>query len=466
MRQPFVLAIASLTLSAALGAPPGHAAQPGDPGATPAPVTAAPAEAPRPAPGILFILDASGSMKAKIGAQEKIVIAKGVMTNLLRDLPDAVQVGLSAYGHHSKGDCNDIEMIAPIGQSDKNTLIQRIQALDPKGMTPITQALQLAAERLKSLETETTVVLVSDGEETCKGDPCAAVASLVQQGIKFKVNVVGFDVKDKEKQQLLCIAKAGNGKYFRADNAEQLKGALTEVKREVVKKIEVSAVTPEKVVNEKVIKINRPATGNLEIVNHVSGLVYIEDQQTKEKKAEFCNGCASNTQVPVGTYRVRFPNFVIEGVEVGAGEKKTIDVNTVAGMVKIENNLLGIVQVVDQQTGAKRAEFCNSCGSNLQIPPGLYQLKFQNFTVPNIAVKAGETTLFDANTVAGTIEIKNHEGHGFLTILDQKTGEKKAEFCNGCNSNTQVPAGIYKLQYPNFTAENILVEAGQRVVIE
>ncbi|MBK8533970.1 MAG: VWA domain-containing protein [Candidatus Competibacteraceae bacterium] len=276
------------------------------------------------APGVLFILDASGSMRARIDNREKMVIAKEVMTNLLRDLPDTIKVGLEVYGHHSKGDCNDIEVMTPIGQADKATLIQRIQAIDPKGMTPITQSLQVAAEQLKTVEQETTVVLVSDGEETCKGDPCAVVGSLLQQGIKLKIHVIGFDVGGKEKQQLMCIAKAGNGKYFAANNAEQLKSALTEVKQEVVKKVEALPKKPEATTSQKVIKVQRPAIGMIEIKNNMTGFVEILDQKTGEAKARFCNGCGSNTQLLAGIYKLKFPNFTIEGIELGDGEKKII----------------------------------------------------------------------------------------------------------------------------------------------
>jgi Ca-activated chloride channel family protein len=152
---------------------------PANPGNATALPTQAAAGGATNAPGVLFILDASGSMKAKIGNQEKMAIAKDVMTSILRDLPDTIQVGLEVYGHRAKGDCGDIELIAPVGRINKTALTQRIQAIDPKGMTPITQALQVAAEQLKTAEQETTVVLVSDGEETCKGDPCAAVGSLL-----------------------------------------------------------------------------------------------------------------------------------------------------------------------------------------------------------------------------------------------------------------------------------------------
>ncbi len=346
-------------------------------------------------PGVLFILDASGSMKAKIDNREKIVIAKEVMANLLRDLPAIIRVGLEVYGHHTKGDCNDIEVMAPIGQTDKATLIQRIQAIDPKGMTPITQALQVAAEQLKTAEQETTVVLVSDGEETCKGDPCAAVGSLVQQGVKLKVHVVGFDVAKKEQQQLMCIAKAGNGKYFTANNAEQLKNALTEVKQEVVKKIEAQPREPEVTISQKVIKVQRPEIGMIEIKNNMTGYVEILDQQTGEKKASFCNGCSSNTQVPPGTYKLQFPNFTIDGIELTGGEKKVVDANTVSGIIEIKNNMTGYVEILDQQTGEKKASFCNGCSSNTQVPPGTYKLKYPNFTVQDIVVEAGQNVVVE-----------------------------------------------------------------------
>lgn len=190
---------------------------------------------------ILFILDASGSMRAKVENKEKIAIAKEVLTNLIKELPEGVKVGLEVYGHRSKGDCNDIQVMVPVGQGDKETLIKQIQSMQPKGETPIAKSLEIAREQLKEAEQETTVVLVSDGKESCKGDPCALIKTLREQGIKVTVHVVGFGVTSEEKQQLTCIAEAGGGKYFTAQNANQLKGALTEVKKEVIEKVEAKA---------------------------------------------------------------------------------------------------------------------------------------------------------------------------------------------------------------------------------
>lgn len=183
---------------------------------------------------LLFILDASGSMAGRIDGKAKMDVAKGVMTDLIDGLPDSVNVGLEVYGHRSKGDCNDIETMVEVGAINKQTLIDKINTIQPKGKTPIAKSLQTAGEKLGSSEDQTTIILVSDGEETCEGNACTYVKDLREKGINVKVHVVGFDVGQKEKEQLSCIAEAGGGRYYTANNADQLKQALTEVKEEVV----------------------------------------------------------------------------------------------------------------------------------------------------------------------------------------------------------------------------------------
>jgi Ca-activated chloride channel family protein len=175
-----------------------------------------------------------------------------------------VDAGLEVYGHRSKGDCEDIEILAPVGGSDKATLLQRIQEINPKGKTPISRSLELAASQLREFEEETTVVLVSDGEETCNADPCALVRELRTSGVQVRVHVVGFDVNVDEREQLLCIAEAGGGRYFSAANAEQLQEALTEVRIDVEKKVESSP--PPKGVTFLAVdgESNRPISGSVE----------------------------------------------------------------------------------------------------------------------------------------------------------------------------------------------------------
>ncbi len=173
---------------------------------------------------ILFILDGSGSMWGRLDNVEKIVIAKERMIELVQEL-EGVNMGLITYGHRRKGDCDDIEMMVPLGAGNKEAVIQQIQSISPKGKTPITKSIELAAQQLETIEEETEIVLVSDGLETCDEDPCGYVKTLKDKGIKFRLDVVGFDVSDKEREQWECIAKTGGGRYFTAQNTMQLKEA-------------------------------------------------------------------------------------------------------------------------------------------------------------------------------------------------------------------------------------------------
>ena len=166
---------------------------------------------------IIFILDASGSMASQFQGKVKIEVAKEALAGLIRDLPSGINTGLVVFGHRQKSDCNDVEELSPLGPLEKGALTGKIKTINPKGMTPITLSVQKVAESLKSVEGESTIILVSDGEETCKGDPCAMVRSLKESGIKFTMHVIGFDVSEKEKAQLACIAEAGGGFLFRGE---------------------------------------------------------------------------------------------------------------------------------------------------------------------------------------------------------------------------------------------------------
>jgi hypothetical protein len=194
-------------------------------------------------PEIMFILDASGSMWGKAGDQHKIDAAKQVLKKALPALPQEVKFGLVAYGHRKKGDCNDVEVLVAAGSSDRNGFLIKLTGIVPKGKTPIAHSLKMVAGQLKQKENETTIVLVSDGIETCHDDPCGVVKDLKKTGIKFVLHVVGFDVDQKGKEQLSCLAKEGGGKYFSAGDSESLTAALNAVKTEVVKKVEKAKTT-------------------------------------------------------------------------------------------------------------------------------------------------------------------------------------------------------------------------------
>ena len=195
-------------------------------------------------PEVMFILDASGSMTEDAGGKAKIDAAKEVMHEIVPALAEEVRVGLTAYGHRRKGDCTDIEVLVPAGSTDRDYLLQHVDALQARGKTPISQAILAVAGMLKTNEHETTIILVSDGIETCGGDPCQVVAQLKKAGLKFVTHVVGFHVDSVARQQLECIAGAGGGTYFHAEDASELLDAMKRVSTEVAVKVEKAKLNP------------------------------------------------------------------------------------------------------------------------------------------------------------------------------------------------------------------------------
>jgi hypothetical protein len=184
---------------------------------------------------ILFILDASGSMWGRVGDKAKIEVAKDVLTKSLAALPAGMPVGLMAYGHTRKGDCHDIEILVSPSPGSKEQIAKRTRDLIPKGKTPISDALVKAGKSVDA-ENPATIILISDGIETCQGDPCAVAESLIASGAKLKVFVVGFDVAKGDAVQLQCIAEKGGGRFFNASDADSLAKALTAINKHVVEK--------------------------------------------------------------------------------------------------------------------------------------------------------------------------------------------------------------------------------------
>ena len=232
-------------------------------------------------PEVMIILDGSGSMWGQAGGKSKIAAAKKVLRELVPSLPEEVRIGLTVYGHRQKGQCDDIEIIIPAGSNDRQLLLGKVQGISPKGKTPIADSIKIVANELKGKENETTIILVSDGEETCNPDPCAVVRELKKTGIKFILHVVGFDVNRMQQEQLSCLAKAGGGAYFGASNATDLLSAFQSMQQEVVKKVEVEkAKTTKKRATSKL--------GKLRVIFPESGeksLAHIRIVRKKDNKA-------------------------------------------------------------------------------------------------------------------------------------------------------------------------------------
>jgi len=352
-------------------------------------------------PEVMFILDASGSMWGKAGDKTKIEVAKEVMASAVTALPKEVRVGLTAYGHRKKGDCKDVEILISAGSNDRQGLLKKVTSLSPKGKTPIAASIRMVAEKLKTKENETTIVLVSDGIETCHDDPCGVVKALKQSGIKFIIHVVGFGVDAKATEQLKCIAAAGDGRYFGADNAAALASAFDAVKEDVAVKVEKAKTTTVKAKTRLgKLMITMPESA----VKSLAGINIIRTKDNKLMKKATSAASAThpllsdkyNVVLAFANPNYRPPTEVPIGeCEVKGGETTELKLGAVViNIAKGLGDAIGAVGLVDQATGKPVVTVVNKDNDYYlfkpkPVLPGTYSLTIfpARSKVPIVVVK-------------------------------------------------------------------------------
>lgn len=183
---------------------------------------------PRDAVGI--ILDASGSMLQRIGGDRRIAIARDTLTALLQDrIPAGVGFALRVFGHREAGSCRtDLEIpLAPLDPTRAAAVIDGIDAMN-LAKTPLGRSIALAADDLDGVNGQRVLIVVTDGEETCDGDPAATIQRLRDLGWDIRVNIVGLAIDDPALVETFrAWAALGGGSYFGARDRGALGEALS-----------------------------------------------------------------------------------------------------------------------------------------------------------------------------------------------------------------------------------------------
>ncbi len=191
-------------------------------------------------PGLLLIMDASGSMNRDAGNGATLLDeAKDALREIVNRLPAEANVGLRVYGHRTSNDdqaigCVDTELVVPVGPVDRAAMTEAIDAFDASGFTPIGLSLQEAVADLG--DAGGTIILVSDGVDTCAPpDPCEVAQRLAEDGYITQIHTVGLLLQDQAAvDQLQCIADVGNGTFSGIDSTEHLFDRLSGVVTDVV----------------------------------------------------------------------------------------------------------------------------------------------------------------------------------------------------------------------------------------
>lgn len=179
-----------------------------------------------------IILDASGSMRASAGTMSRMDAGKRAVRTTVQALDAGSEVGLRLYGHRlpsepKEASCRDSELVIPIGRLDRARFVAAVDAAQPLGQTPLAHSLEQAASDFGDVGDEPAVIiLVSDGEESCGGDPARVACQLAARGLALTVHTVGFDVDAAAREQLQAVARCTGGEYRDAGNADELATSL------------------------------------------------------------------------------------------------------------------------------------------------------------------------------------------------------------------------------------------------
>lgn len=308
----------------------------------------------------ILILDASGSMWGQVDGQTKITAARKAVDSILSKWKTTDRLGLMAYGHRTKGDCKDIELVVPVGDFDANKIRSAVRALNPKGKTPMADSLRAAAQALRSTENKATVILVSDGIETCSPDPCAVASELKKAGVQFTAHVIGFDVTDPAaKSQLQCIARATGGVYLDARNASGLENALGRaVEAAQGQKVQTQApakpeAQPDPLQGKNFRGIARLVAGSDPIVDTKSDVGWSFYKSNGGQKGDFIAatyGAPAAETIEPGDYIVVVKYGYVERefpFRVEKGKLSTLDVALDAGYVTSDGSVEGAGKVAD-----------------------------------------------------------------------------------------------------------------------
>jgi hypothetical protein len=266
----------------------------------------------------IVVFDASGSMWNKMENSTRIEIARQVMSQFMDGYDVTQPLGVIAYGHRKRGDCEDIEVIVETGLVTPAAVTQKIRALLPKGMTPLSESLRRAAAMIPPTAESANILLITDGLETCGGDPCAVAEELIATGIKIRAHVVGFGLTKAEAASLSCIAQLTGGLMFNPSNGQELLDALQQSVSQPTAEPQPPQPTEEKLF-ETTLNLKDTGTGL------PAGLMdwKARDAQGNIRDLGLEKGAGLKPQLPAGTWTI-----IAEGAEGRAEGSITVPNNS------------------------------------------------------------------------------------------------------------------------------------------
>jgi len=170
------------------------------------------------APRIEFILDFSASMNESVGGERGGELVRAALRDAVAVLPRETEVAIRVFGHRiDKGDrvgsCADSELLIPFTPGLSNASLDALERLESRGLTPLARVLTESARDFGAGGGERAIVLITDGADTCDGDPVRVVRDLRAKGFGVTLHVIGVHTTPGVRDELAAIAANGGGTF-------------------------------------------------------------------------------------------------------------------------------------------------------------------------------------------------------------------------------------------------------------
>jgi Ca-activated chloride channel homolog len=417
---------------------------------------------------ILFLLDASGSMVDNWTGKKRMDIAKTVLLDIADSLEKKypeVYFGLRVFGSEfprEKKNCKDTKLAMPFAQKSRENLKKTLSKLVPRGMTPIAYSLEQAAKDFgKDSNCINAIVLLTDGDENCSGDPCKAADFLVKNKISFRPYIVGLGVQDKTAAKFDCV-----GKFINASDEKSLRETVSVLVRQTMR-------TTSAQVN--LIDHN----GNANITN-IPFTMY--DSESGAQEYNFIHTLNPSSKLsdtlflnPLGRYKLvvhSIPPVVKDNIELSVGQHNIIAVNMPVGtltakcpgatflnneaQVVVRNNKGKIVHVQDLNTSLQYLKSYYTVDMLTKPPSREGAMIDEGSSVEKKIEQVGTVTLYA--TESTRVSILADKDDSWVEIEDFITAKKY--------ESLKLQPGIYRLVYQKISSRESKDTKLKRFIVE
>ncbi len=417
---------------------------------------------------ILFIFDASYSMNGFWEDNKKITIARKTLINIIDSLENIenLRMALRVYGHQSPvppQDCDDTKLEVHFADNNGSAIRQKLRFISPKGTTPLTNSLLKSKNDFPKNCTNcrNIIILITDGVEECKGDPCEASKELQKKGISLKPFIIGIGIDENFRKTFDCI-----GNYYNANNKDQFESVMNIVINQVLNSTTAQVNLLDK--NGKPTETNV----NMTFFDSYSGQIRHNYIHTINYRGN------PDTIVldPLVTYRMRvntLPPVFVDDIKVESGKHSIISADCPQGQLLVKktgnknyNDLLFNVK----EAGKSETLNFQEVGNSEKYIVGKYDIEIPvlpPIKLENVSIKQSHTTTIEIPRPGILNLLLPSQGYGSIYKLKNNDMEWV------CNIDTKTKnekfvllPGQYKVVFRPQNAKNTLYSISRIFEIE